>query len=304
MVLPRPSARLAFIALCCAAPIALVACGSDASGGRPVVAATAPQIDGMVRALAGPGIDVESVVSATADVHEIELQPSQARALRKADVIFRPGRSNDAWTTDALEQVDGRQVDVAEGLAGNQRHWWMDPALDEEAATRVVAELDKLDPAGKAARTARLKSFVSDLQAVDAETKRCLATVPADERLIVTDHDAAGAYAERYGLTVVGTISPGADPEAAPSAQRLVELERTMLSKHVTALFPIAPHGSALSSTVAQRGGAKLGDPLWADALPTPPHQATLLEAAKLNGASVAEALGATPAACGSLLAG
>jgi zinc/manganese transport system substrate-binding protein/manganese/iron transport system substrate-binding protein len=301
MHFPRPL-RFAATALVAGATLIAAGCGGDAAGGRPVVAATAPQIDGMVRALAGPGIDVEGVVSATADVHEIELQPSQARALRKADVIFRPGRANDAWANDALQQVDGKQIDVSQGLTGTQRHWWMDAALDEEAATRIVTELNTLDPAGKAARAARLSAFVGDLQAVDTQTKRCLATVPASKRLIVTDHDAAGAYAERYGLTVAGTISPGAEPEAAPSAQRLVQLERSMLARHVTALFPIAPHGSALSSTVAQRGGATLGAPLWADALPTAPNAPTLLEAAKLNGASVAKALGAAPSACGSLL--
>lgn len=338
IMLPASSGRAAALVLTLlTAAVGVSGCGSDDDGsasGKPVVAATAPQIDGLVRELAGDGVQVASVVAATADVHELELQPSQVRALQDAELILRPGRGNDAWAQEALDRADAQQVDLSAGLAGDERHWWMDPALAQEAATRVAAELDRLDPAGKSARTAALRGIVGELQEIDAETERCLATVPAADRVIVTDHDAAGAYAARYGLTVAGTISPGADPEAAPSAQRIVELVETMKNRRVKAVFPIAPHGSELAKTVAQRGGAVLGEPLWADALPGATHEEhegedhageehadeaheesaadehaghaeaepTLASAAHLNGEAVAEALGAKPAACGDLL--
>lgn len=299
----------------------MVGCGGGEQGsasGRPVVAATAPQIDGLLRALAGDGVQVASVVAATADVHELELRPSQVRALRDATVVFQPGRGNDAWAQEALDRTDATKIDLSAGLPGNQRHWWMDPSLVETAATKAAAELDRIDPAGQSRRAARLKTFVAELTMIDANTKRCLATVPASGRVIVTDHDAAGAYAERYGLTVAGTISPGAEPEAAPSAKRIAELERTMKARGVVAVFPIAPHGSELTASVAERGGAVLGEPLWADALPGTAHQhagedagaehsgeavaPTLAAAALLNGEAVAEALGARKSACGPLL--
>ncbi|MBO9533251.1 MAG: zinc ABC transporter substrate-binding protein [Solirubrobacteraceae bacterium] len=288
--------------------------------------ATAPQMDSLLQALAGKGVRVETVVPPTADLHEVELRPSQVRSLREAQLIVRPGRDNDTWAAEALKQVDGEQVDAAKGLPGSQRHWWMDPAFASKAAGTIANALNRLDPDGQAARATALRELQVDLAAIDQQTKTCLATVPDAGRGIVTDHDAAGAYAERYGLTVVGTISPGADPEAAPSAQRVAELEDLMRAKHVAALFPIAPHGSALAKTIAERGGAVLGDPLWADALPgaTHDHEAeaedtgehadhtaeehaaaavvpTLQEAARLNGASVAKALGAKSSACSSL---
>lgn len=312
--LPRRPALLAALVLGTGA-LALGGCGSGSTGagsGRPVVASTAPQLDGLVRELSGGGVEVAAIVAATADVHELELRPSQVRALKQADLVLRPGRGNDAWAQEALDQLDVRKVDVSATLPGTQRHWWMDPSLAETAAKQIAVELDRLDPAGAAARATALAGVVGDLQAVDRETKRCLATVPVANRLIVTDHDAAGAYAERYGLTVVGTISPGADPEAAPSAQRIVELAQTMRRRHVKAVFPIAPHGSALAKTVAQRGGATLGAPLWADALPAADAgttasghgalRSTLTHAAHLNGESVAKALGAKPGACSDVL--
>lgn len=326
---PRPTLPASLvIASILATGAVLAGCGSgkDSADGRPVAVATAPQVDGLLQALAGKGVRVETVVPATADVHELELRPSQVRALREADLVLRPGRQNDAWAQEALGQIDATQVDVAQGLPGTQRHWWMDPTFAERAATRMAKALDELDPEGAPARATALKTLNAELGDLDAATRRCLSTVPAARRKIVTDHDAAGAYAERYGLDVVGTISPGSEPEAAPSAKHIAELEALMKRDRVTAVFPIAPHGSALSSTVAQRGGATLGEPLWADALPGASHDhahgegehagettaptgaghdapaSTLQSAARLNGEAVAEALDATPSACRDLL--
>lgn len=312
----------------------VAACGDDEQGGgKPVVTATAPQVEVLTRALAGDGVEVPEVVPATADVHELELRPSQVRALRDADVILRPGRENDAWASEAIDGSSAEQVDVAAGIPGDDRHWWMDPTAAITAATSIAAELDKVDAAGKDERASALAELTTRLERVDAATKKCLAAVPAASRRIVTDHDAIGAYASRYGLDVVGTIAPGSEPEASPSAKRLVELERTMRERGVTAVFPIAPHGSKLVEQVAERGEARVGDALWADALPGATHDhahedeaahaeeahadegepaATtdehldgshdlLTEAALLNGHAIAEALRAPDSACGDL---
>lgn len=316
---------------------ALAGCGGGggADDGRPVAVATAPQLDGLLRELAGDGVRVETVVPATADVHELELRPSQVRSLRAADLVLRPGRGNDAWAREALDQLDVKQVDASAGIPGRQLHWWMDPTAAQRAAATIARELDALDPAGKATRATALRGLDDRLRTLDEQTRACLATVPAGRRAIVTDHDAAGAYAERYGLRVVGTISPGAEPEAAPSAKHIAELEDLMRRERVTAVFPIAPHGSSLAKTVADRGGAVLAEPLWADALPGATHHhdgegahdghageagheaeatspdavdratpggATLEAAARLNGEAVAEALGARGSACDALI--
>ncbi len=323
--------RRVFVAALSLLALALVACGDDQeSGGKPVAAATAPQLDVLVRELAGEGVQVATIVPATADIHDLELRPSQVRALRDADLIVRPGRDGDRWAAEALDAADAEQLDASAGLPGEDRHWWMDAAAAADAAAAIAGSLDAIDPAGKTARAAALRTLQSQLRAVDAQTKRCLASVPE-----VTDHDAVGAFARRYGLRVAATIAPGSDPEAAPSAKRLVELLETIERERVAAVFAIAPHGGEIVETIAQRAGITLGEPLWADALPgasdehehehagedhaaedahaedgehateagTDVHGAEpLIEAARRNAHAVAAALGAKPAACGELL--
>ncbi len=320
-----PVARF-LTALAATSALLIAGCGGDGGGdGRPVAAATAPQLQALVDELAGSGVQVAEVVPPTADVHELELRPSQVKALREAALILRPGRGNDAWAQEALSEVDATQVDASKGVGGDARHWWMDPRAASTAITTVATALNDLDPDGATERDRRAEALRKELATIDRQTTQCLASVPASRRKIVTDHDAAGAYAARYGLTVVGTISPGAEPEAAPSAARVVALVRTMKATGVRAVFPIAPHGSQLAATIAKRAGAVLGEPLWADALPGATHDhahegeshdehaeaghegekseesATLAEAARRNGEAVSEALGARGSACSAL---
>lgn len=309
-------------------------CGTGSGTDGPTVVSTAPQIDVLLHSLAGDGIEVGEVVAATQDIHDIELRPSQVRALKDADIILRPGRDGDAWAQEALRESDAKQIDVAAGIAGNERHWWMDPTAAISAADAIVPHLDKLDPDGATARAEALEDVRKALKDVDAATVKCLDTIPANRRVVVTDHEAIGSFAERYGLTVAATVAPGRDPEASPSAQRVVELLATIERRGVSAIFPIAPHGGELSATLARRAGIALGRPLWADALPNKGHAeiagddhddrgavadahvaddglsagqepaAALVDAAFENASAVAEALGADPATCGSIMTG
>lgn len=310
----------------------VAACGGGPADTRPVVASTAPQLDVLLHSLAGDALVVANVVSPTQDIHDIELRPSQVRAIKDAELIVRPGRGTDAWAQEALDAADAKQLDASKTVPGDDRHWWLDPTAVVKAADAIVPALNALDPDGAQQRGEALQQLTAELAAVDRAAVRCLDTIPASRRAIVTDHDAIGAFAQRYGLDVVATVTEGADPEAAPSAQRLVQLLATIKERRAAAIFPIAPHGGELTKTIASRSGITLGRPLWADALPNAAHAdiaghdhgddaseshvadrgldtqarkaGALVEAVHENAAAVADALGADPTACGSIITG
>ena len=63
---------------------------------------------------------------------------------------------------------------------------------------------------------------------VNDEVAATLANVPADERILVTDHDALGYLAAAYGYTVAGTVIPGGSTLAEPSSAELAALAATV----------------------------------------------------------------------------
>ena len=59
---------------------------------------------------------------------------------------------------------------------------------------------------------------------IELSTRAQVAQIPVEKRLLVTNHEALGYFAERYGFTIVGAIVPSITSGAAPSAQELAAL--------------------------------------------------------------------------------
>ena len=57
-------------------------------------------------------------------------------------------------------------------------------------------------------------SYIQKLQALDAWVKAQVATIPADKRKLVTNHDALGYFARAYGFKIIGAVIPSATTEA------------------------------------------------------------------------------------------
>ena len=65
-----------------------------------------------------------------------------------------------------------------------------------------------------------------------------LRAVPRAQRKLVTDHDAFGYFARRYGIHIVGAVIPSLTTQAQPSAGETAKLIRLVRREHVRAVFP------------------------------------------------------------------
>jgi zinc/manganese transport system substrate-binding protein len=175
-------------------------------------------------------------------------------------VILRSGGAVDEWLDDLVGQAggDAERVDVgkAVGASDDDPHWWQDPRLAERAAD-VVARAVKGDAAAYKRRIA----------ALDASIARCMASIPAERRKLVTNHDAFGYFAARYGIEVLGAIIPGRSTSAAPSAGDVRKLVDAIRREKVTTIFPESALQQRLENAVARDAGVKVGEPLYADTL-------------------------------------
>jgi zinc/manganese transport system substrate-binding protein len=91
--------------------------------------------------------------------------------------------------------------------------------------------------------------------------------VPASRRKLVTDHDAFGYFARRYGIEVVGAVIPSQATQAQPSAKDLSELARTVEDEGVSAIFPESTLSPKLAEAIARQTGASAGRTLYGDSL-------------------------------------
>ncbi|MGN6188630.1 MAG: metal ABC transporter substrate-binding protein, partial [Conexibacter sp.] len=146
-------------------------------------------------------------------------------------------------------------------------HWWHDPVNARAAVLRVRDALTAADPAGREEYRRRAAAYVALLERLDAGIRRCMAAVPAARRRLVTDHDAFGYFARRYGIEVVGTVIPSQTTQAQPSAGDLAQLVRTIRREHVHAVFPEASVNAKLAQAIARETGATADLTLYGDTL-------------------------------------
>jgi zinc/manganese transport system substrate-binding protein len=271
---PRRRSVAGAAAVLVLAALALGGCGvsSDASsGGRLRVVATTTQLADLTRAVGGARIDLTELLRPNTDPHEYEPRPHDVLAVARARVVVRSGGEVDGWLSDVVEQAGGSPTVIEAGAgrpyARAEPHWWHDPRNAAYAVRRIRAALTRADPAGRAAYARGAAAELRRLDALDRGIATCMASVPAARRVLVTDHDAFGAFAARYGIRVVGAVIPARTTQAQPSAGELSRLAAVIRREHVRAVFPEASVSPRLARAIAGQTGASARFTLYGDAL-------------------------------------
>ena len=286
----RPLARWAAAG---AALFLISGCGSDSDDEGVSVVATTPVVGDLARNVAGEDVEVTTLMSADTDPHDYEPRPDDVEALASAELVISSGGDVDAWINDAVgDSGSGAEVlvlgEVVPHELPDDPHWWHDPLNAAAAAGQIAGALADLEPEARASIEARAEAYVQEIQRLDRGVARCLDAVPADERKLVTDHDAFAYLADRYDIEVVGAVIPATTTEAQASAGELAELRDLIESEGVRAVFPEASVTSDLAETIADETGASADHELYGDSLgPEGSAGATYLDAIRANADSL-----------------
>ncbi len=155
----------------------------------------------------------------------------------------------------------------AHGHGETDPHWWHDLTNLEAATTEVETALIAADPAAKDQITANADAYRATIKKVDKQIRACLNKVPANERLIVTDHDAFIYFTERYGVTSKGAAFPSTSTQGQASAGEVAALEKLIREAKVNAIFPESSLNPALAERIASDTGASSDYTLYGDTL-------------------------------------
>lgn len=288
--------KLVILAAAALVAATLSACGDDAASGAgtPAVVATTTQAADLARAVAGDRAEVSSLLKPNSDPHGYEPRAGDVKAIARADLVVRSGGEIDEWLEEA-QRGAGSDVPVLT-LGEHTReepHWWQDPRAALHAVAVLRDGLTRADAGGKAQYAANAERYSDELRRLDRAIARCIATIPAAKRKLVTTHDALGAYADRYGLEVIATVIPSRSTRGQASAGETAELVRTIKRERVPAVFAESSVRSDVEDAIAREAGARVAPALWADSLgPKGSSGATYVTSMEANTHTIAAALG------------
>jgi ABC-type Zn uptake system ZnuABC Zn-binding protein ZnuA len=215
--------------------------GTGMAASRLKVAATIFPLYDLIRQVAGSDLDVTLLVPPGTSPHMAVFTPSTIRALTGSAVIFTIGHGLDDWAARLASDVGVTQtirVDsgialqasepAAHGDASEHRqahfhrgaesavdpHYWLTIPNAIQIVRTITAALKRLDAAGQQRYEQRAVSYVTQLQAADADIRQVLAEVP--RRKIAQFHAAFAYFAAAYGVKIVATFEPSPGREPGP----------------------------------------------------------------------------------------
>jgi ABC-type Zn uptake system ZnuABC Zn-binding protein ZnuA len=306
-----PIRRWVVVALALATASTLVAaCGDDGRGAGAgdaalSVVATTSVLGDFAQQIGGDQIRVDTILSPTSTPTTTSRRPATSNP-SAADVVLRNGAGLEAWFDDTIEASDTRAtlVDTSAGVTlrhgGHNGHGgdddgdadphiWQDPRNAIAMVTTIADAFSAADPDGAPAYAANLERYTGELDALDAQIEADTSTL-ANKKL-VTNHDAFGYYADRYGFEIVGSVIPSFDTSAELSAHDLDDLIAAIRAERVKAVFSETSLPGDAARTIADEAGVTVvegEDALYGDGLgPEGSGGATYLEMMRHNTATI-----------------
>lgn len=268
------------------AVVLVAACGDDSgSGDLPHIVVTTNILGDVVTELVGEdNATIETIMPPGADPHEFEPSARQAEAMMDADLLVVNGAGFEEGLGSLIDQAESAGVDtftfadhvsLIEGEDGHEHedeesadddhsdddhgpedpHMWTDPVRMAGAVEAFGDAVTTLDGIAAGDVEERAAAYVGELETLDEEIESLLADVPEEHRVLVTNHEVFGYFADRYGLEVVGTIIPSASTLAEPSPSQLEDLADVIEDHGVPAIFAETTAATDLADRLADSVG-------------------------------------------------
>ncbi len=156
------------------------------------------------------------------------------------------------------------------GQAACDPHLWQDPTNVILYTLNMRDALIAADTANAPTYKANAALYIAKLRQLDADIWQAIAAIPVNNRVLVTNHDALGYFAARYGFKVVGIVLPGGGTTREPAPKDVAELVKQIKGQNVKAIFTENIGNDKLAQEIARQTGVAVVQSLYTDALGAP----------------------------------
>lgn len=222
--------------------------------------------------VAGNRTKVSALMPIGVDIHEFEPTPGDIAKVADSNLFIITGAGLEEFL-DKIIANNSKQpmIEASAGIASRipregepkdednpkDPHFWLDPNNVITYTMNIRDGLSKADPAGANFYAANTEAYIKQLRELDSWVAEQVEQVPPTQRLLVTNHESFGYYADRYGFMIVGAIIPSIGTGATPSAQELVRLINQIKSTDARAIFLETGSNQQLAQQVAKEAGVK-----------------------------------------------
>jgi manganese/zinc/iron transport system substrate-binding protein len=223
------------------------------SGDYPikVVCTTGPVTD-MLRNLGGEHLEVTGLMGPGVDPHLYTAVPADIERLDEADAVFYNGLHLEGRMADVFENLGDSKPTfaVTDSLAESKDprlrkppefegyydpHVWHDPKMWADCVKYVAKVLGEFDPDHRADYDKNRDVYLKQLEEADQYCRDQLATIPEDQRVLVSVHDAFNYFCSAYDI--VSMPLKGVSTEEEVTIGRMEEVVQYLVDNKIKAVF-------------------------------------------------------------------
>jgi zinc/manganese transport system substrate-binding protein len=262
-------------------PIIMLALISSSSLAAPIKVVTSFSIlEDIVQNVGGKLVSVTNFVPRDGDAHTYTPTTQDVRALGDAKIVFLNGLGFESWfeklaknaasKAKIIKVSDGlktQKISVGEETGETDPHMWWNLQNTIAYTNKISQTLQKVDSKNSSLYQKNAAIYIKTLTSLDAWAKLEVQKIPIKNRVLVTNHDALGYFAARYGFKILGTVIPSGSTERSASAKETAELIDAIKANNVRALFTENILNPKLAQAISSDTGVKIAPPLYTDSL-------------------------------------
>lgn len=264
----------------------MISCGNEqrSNSGKPVIVATTGMIQDAIQNIVGEEFEVVGLMGPGVDPHLYKASRGDLNKLNQAEVIVYNGLHLEGKMGEVLGKMSSSKEVIAlgEGIGedrlifhGPQKdskdpHIWFDVALWVDAIDYAYTRLSEIYPEKADFFKANAKDYLRELLKLDQWVKEEMASIPQEQRVLITAHDAFSYFGRAYDVEVRGL--QGISTVAEFGLKDVKELVDFIVSRKIKAVFVESSIPSKSLEAVAEgckESGheIKIGGTLYSDAM-------------------------------------
>ena len=291
--------------------IFLIGCKDPkAKDGKFHIVTTTSMITDLVKNVGGDQVEVEGLMGAGVDPHLYKASEGDVSKLATADMILYNGLHLEGKLVEVFEKMQKQKINTVaisdaldkKDLIGSSHfasnydpHIWFDVENWEKITLYVAEKLSEAQPENKAIFTANAQKYLQELKTLKQELTAEIATLPEDQRRLVTAHDAFNYFGKAFKFEVVGLQGLSTATEAGvQDVQKTAAyiIDHKVKSVFIESSVPRRTVEALQAAVNSKNHQVKIGGTLYSDALGNPGSpEGTYIGMFKYNVHTIVEAL-------------
>lgn len=166
--------------------------------------------------IAGPQTEIISLMGPGVDPHSYKATLKNMRDLNNADIIFYHGLHLEGKMADVLTEMSRRKpvyavsnaidpsqyIGDSKDTAAIDPHIWFDLQLWKQVVHYISTQMQSINPAAAQMYQTHTAAYLEVLESLHQEITDLIQTIPQNQRILITAHDAFSYFGRTYGIQV------------------------------------------------------------------------------------------------------